>query len=163
MKLISRKRWGARQARERTYQDPRSVKEIFLHYSESPGGQTSFASQAQAVRNIQDFHMGPQRAWADVAYSYLVINSWRSRVFVGRGARVVPAAQLNHNTNTIAVCILMQAGDKLHPVTRLQLRRLIWRLRRKTIRKQVPVRPHSAVTETSCPGDEVRAFIRKHY
>lgn len=163
MKIYSRSRWGARQARDRTYQDPRSVKEIFLHYSESPGGQVSFGDAAQAVRNIQDFHMGPQRAWSDVAYSYLVTNSRRSRVFVGRGARVVPAAQAGHNTNTVAICVLMQSGDRLHWATKIQLRRLIWRLRRKTIRRNVPVLPHSFVTQTSCPGDEVRAFIRKHY
>lgn len=163
MKLISRKAWGARQAKDRTYQDPRSVKEIFLHYSESPSPGSRFADQAQAIRNIQSFHMGPDRGWSDIAYNYLVINAARSRVFIGRGARVVPAAQLNHNTNTIAVCIVMESGDRLTWATKLQVRRLVWRLRRKTIRRQVPVRPHSAVTETSCPGDEVRAFIRKHY
>lgn len=163
MKLVSRKAWGASPARDRAYQDPRSVKEIFLHYSESPSPGSSFAAQAQAIRNIQSFHQGAQRGWSDVAYNYLVINAARSRVFVGRGARVIPAAQANHNTNTIAVCVVMESGDRLHWATKLQLRRLIWRLRRKTIRKNVPVRPHSAVTQTSCPGDQIRAFIRKHY
>lgn len=163
MRIYSRKSWGARPARDKTYQDARSVREIFLHYSESPSPGVSFSSQAAAIRNIQAFHQGPSRAWSDVAYSYLVTNSPRSRVFAGRGARAVPAAQLNHNTNTIAVCVIMSADEKLRWQTKLQLRRLIWRLRRRVIKRHVPVRPHSAVTETSCPGDDIRAFIKKHY
>lgn len=162
MKIVSRRAWGARKPRDRTYQDPRSVREIFLHYSESPGGQATFETQKRAIQNIQDFHMGT-RGWSDIAYSYLVINASRPRVFYGRGARVVPAAQLNHNTETIAVCVVMSKGEKLCWQTKLQLRRLIWHLRHNVTRRNTPVLPHSAVTETSCPGDQLRAFIKKHY
>lgn len=163
MRIVSRKGWGAAPPRDRTFQDPRSVKEIFLHYSESASPGSGFADQAQAIRNIQSFHQGPQRGWSDVGYSYLVTNSRISRVFVGRGCRVVPAAQLNHNTNTVAVCVVMGANEKLRWSTRIQLRRLIWHLRRKRLRRNAAVRPHSAVTDTSCPGNDIRAFINKHY
>lgn len=162
MRIVSRKAWGARPARDRTYQDARSVKELFIHYSESPGGQYAFADQRRAAQQIQDFHMD-SRGWSDVAYSYLVFNSSRPRVFAGRGARVVPAAQLNHNTNTVAVCVVMRDNEKLTWQTRLQLRRLVWHLRHRVILRNVPVRPHSAVTDTSCPGDQLRAWIKKHY
>lgn len=114
------------------------------------------------MRGLQDFHMDG-RGWSDIAYNYLVFNGSRPRVFYGRGARVIPAAQLNHNTNTIAVCVVMRAGDKLTWQTKLQLRRVVWHLRRKVIKRNVPVRPHSAVTETSCPGDQLRAWIKQHY
>jgi hypothetical protein len=162
VRIISRREWGARKPKDRTYQDARSVRELFIHYSESPGGQRSLQEQIKAVHGIQGFHMNV-RGWSDIAYNYLVINSRRPRVFYGRGARVVPAAQAGHNTNTIAVCVVMRADDKLTWQTKLQLRRLIWQLRTKTVRRNVPVRPHSAVTETSCPGDQLRAFIKKHY
>ena len=161
MRIISRGQWGARNAKERAYQDPRSVKELFIHYSESASA-SSIRDQKQIMRNLQDFHMDG-RGWSDIAYNYVVFNGSRPRVFYGRGARVIPAAQANHNTNTIAVCVVMKAGDKVSWRTKLQLRRLVWHLRSKVIRRNVPVRPHSAVTETSCPGDELRAFIKQHY
>ena len=161
MKIISRGQWGARNAKERSYQDPRSVRELFSHYSESPSA-SSIRQQKQTMRDLQDFHMDG-RGWSDIAYNYLVFNGSRPRVFYGRGARVIPAAQLNHNTNTIAVCVVMRAGDELTWQTKLQLRRVVWHLRRKVIKRNVPVRPHSAVTETSCPGDQLRAWIKKHY
>lgn len=161
MKIVSRRQWGARKPKDRSYQDPRSVRELFIHYSESPSA-SSFAEQKALIRGIQDFHMDG-RGWSDIAYNYLVFNGSRPRVFYGRGARVIPAAQLNHNTGTVAVCVVMRAGDKLTWQTKLQLRRLVWHLRAKVILRNVPVKPHSAVTETSCPGDDIRAFIKKHY
>ena len=162
MKIVSRRAWGARKPRERTYQDPRSVREIFVHYTESPGGQYAFEDQRRVMQQTQDFHMDT-RGWSDIAYNFLVFNSSRPRVFYGRGARVVPAAQAGHNTNTVAIAVVMRDGEKLGWRTRLQLRRLIWNLRKKTIRRNVPVRPQSAVTATSCPGDQLRAFVEKHY
>jgi hypothetical protein len=161
VKIVSRRQWGARKPKDRTYQDPRSVREVFLHYSESPSAST-FEAQRKAMQGLQDFHMDG-RGWSDIAYNYLVFNGRRPRAFYGRGARVVPAAQANHNTNTIAVCVVMRADDKLTWQTKLQLRRLIWHLRRKVIKRNAPVKPHSAVTQTSCPGDQLRAFIKKHY
>ena len=161
MRIISRRQWGAEPPRDRSYQDPRSVKELFIHYSESPSA-SSLETQKQIMRGLQDFHKNG-RGWSDIAYNYVVFNGSRPRVFYGRGARVIPAAQANHNTNTIAVCVVMKAGDKVSWRTKLQLRRLVWHLRSKVIRRNVPVRPHSAVTETSCPGDELRAFIKQHY
>lgn len=163
MRIVTRKAWGAKPARDKTYQDPRSVREIFVHYSESSSPGSSFDAQAQSVRTIQAFHQGPERGWSDVGYSYLLVNSSVPRVFAGRGCRVVPAAQANHNTNTVAVCVITTGQEKLRWQTKLQLRRLIWHLRRRKLRRNAAVRPHSAVTETSCPGDQLRAFIEKHY
>jgi hypothetical protein len=166
VRIISRRQWGARKPRDRAYQDPRSVRELFIHYSESPSA-SSLDAQKQIMRGLQDFHMNPPsaggRGWSDIAYNYLVFNGSKPRAFYGRGARVIPAAQANHNTNTIAVCVVMRADDKLTWQTKLQLRRLVWHLRRKVIKRNVPVKPHSAVTQTSCPGDQLRAFIKKHY
>jgi hypothetical protein len=166
MKIVSRRQWGARKPKERSYQDPRSVRELFIHYSESPSA-NSFDAQVSVMHGLQNFHMNTPaqggRGWSDIAYNYLVFNGSKPRVFYGRGARVIPAAQANHNTGTVAVCVVMRAEDKLTWQTKLQLRRLVWHLRAKVIKRNVPVKPHSAVTETSCPGDQLRAFIKKHY
>lgn len=162
MKIYNRLAWKARPFRERTPQNPRQINTIYIHYSESPGGQATFDSAAAAVRGIQEFHL-EGRGWSDVAYSYLVTNSrWRSFVFVGRGLGYVPAAQMNYNTNSCAICVVMKDGEKLHWVTQRQLRRLIHKVRGR-IGKNVPVKPHSAVNQTSCPGDQLRAFITRHY
>lgn len=165
MKLVTRQEWGARAPRDKTYQRTTDIKTIFIHHSESQGGQRTFNEQAQAIRNTQDFHMGPERQWSDIAYTYLVTNPFRggrSRAFVGRGLHQVPAAQLGFNTNSCAICVITMDGEPLSWKTKLTLRRLIWQTRRR-IGRQVPVKPHSAVNSTSCPGDQLRAWIKKHY
>jgi hypothetical protein len=119
VKIVSRRQWGARKPKDRTYQDPRSVREVFLHYSESPSAST-FEAQRKAMQGLQDFHMDG-RGWSDIAYNYLVFNGPRPRAFYGRGARVVPAAQANHNTNTIAVCVVTcaaRSSNATHPSSR---------------------------------------------
>ena len=165
MKLITRKEWGAKPPRDTTYQREADIKTIFIHHSESAGGQSTFQAQCQAIKNTQDFHMGPERGWSDIAYNYLVINPYKggkARVFVGRGLHYVPAAQMGYNTGSCASCVITRDGEPLSWKTRLALRRLIWQTRRR-IGRQVPVKPHSAVNETSCPGDLLRAWIKKHY
>lgn len=162
MKFVSRKAWGAKEARDRTMQNPSNIKAIYVHYSESPGGQVTFDSQRQAVRNIQAFHMGPERGWSDIAYNFLVTNSATSRTFVGRGLRAVPAAQQGYNTNSCAVCVIMKDGERLRWRTKRQLRRTISALR-KRIGKDVPVKPHRAVNDTSCPGDALAAWVAQNY
>lgn len=162
VRFVSRKGWGAKAARDRTSQQPGNIRRIFVHYSESPGGQVSFDAQKQAVQNIQSFHMGPERGWSDIAYSYLVINSATSRTFVGRGLSAVPAAQQGYNTNSCAICVIMADGEKLRWRTKIQLRRTIAQVR-KRIGKNVPVLPHKAVNSTSCPGEALTAWVAKTY
>lgn len=163
MKFVQRKAWGAKDARDRTMQNPKKVNTIFIHYSESPGGQKTYKAQCDAVRNIQSFHMGPQRGWSDIAYSYLVTNSaLSSRTFVGRGLSAVPAAQAGHNTNSCAICVIMKDGEKLHWRTKRQLKKTIRSIRGR-IGKNVPVKPHRAVNDTSCPGDALAAWVAQNY
>lgn len=162
MRYIQRKEWGAIPARDRIMQNPKKVNTIFVHYSESPGGQKSFAAQKQAVKNIQSFHVGPQRGWSDIAYSYLVINSVTSRTFVGRGLSAVPAAQQGYNTNSCAICVIMKDGERLNWRTKRQLKKTIRDVRRR-IGKDVPVKPHRAVNDTSCPGDALASWVAQNY
>jgi hypothetical protein len=164
VKIVTRISWGARPRRERTAQNPKDVHTIFIHYTESPGGQIRYGQQCAAVRGIQNFHMDG-RGWSDIAYNYLVSNPYRggrSRAFAGRGLSTVPAAQMNHNTNTCAISVICANGEKISWRTKLTIRRLVSQLR-KEIGRQVPVRPHSAVTATSCPGPALTAWVKKTY
>ena len=108
------------------------------------------------MRAIQTFHMGPERGWADFAYNFAVFQD--GRVYRGRGLDWQPAAQENHNMNTIAV--LCVVGDTEKP-TRLLVNGLI-ELKDHIDRKcgrDVIVRPHSAATSTQCPGPHVSTIV----
>lgn len=163
MKIYSRARWHARPNGPCERQDVRNVRAIYIHYSESPTPRERFADQAAAVRGIQRFHQ-QVRGWSDIAYSFLVTpGKSRPRVWEGRRRYYVPASQLGYNQNSLSICVVMTENDKLTWATKVQLRRLVYHLRRRVIGRNVPVYPHSHVNETSCPGNELRAFIRKYY
>jgi len=158
IKIASRKSWGARPARPRIPQSDNQIREFFVHHPASPhdlGHIDTDQEQDAYARSIQDFHMDT-RGWSDIAYSFLVFQN--GRVYRGRGRNYVPAAQLGHNTGTIAVmCVL---GDREAPSRQMcdSLIRLKDRMDREVGRDLV-ARPHSSVTSTDCPGDKLRAFI----
>jgi hypothetical protein len=75
-----------------------------------------------------------------------------------RGMLFSPAAQLHHNTGTLALMIAIGPGDALLPETKDRLRSFVRYVKDRTGR-DIPVRPHSAVNDTSCPGPQLRAYI----
>lgn len=167
MKIYSRSRWGSRNTNPESHQGVRSIREIFIHWTESASGQISYAQQCQAMRSLQQFHMDT-RSWSDLGYHYVVFQPYgklrTARVFEGRKLDCVPAAQANHNTNTCAIAVVMNSRDKkLKWQTKLALRRLIWHLRKQRIVADVPVKPHSDVTATTCPGPKLTWWVRKTY
>ena len=166
MKIISRIKWGSRNTNPEAHQGVRSIRKIFIHWTESASGQTNYAQQCDAMRGLQSFHMDT-RGWSDLGYHFVVFQPYgklrSARVFQGRKLDCVPAAQANHNTNTCAIAVVMNHNDKLKWQTRLAIRRLVYYLRRKRIVGDVPVRPHSDVTATTCPGPKLTWWVRKTY
>lgn len=158
MRINSRASWGARRPRARTIQDPRDVRELFLHYPASGHALEHLDTDSEQdayMRAIQAFHMDG-RGWSDFAYSFAVFQD--GEVYRGRGVHAVPAAQAGHNTNTFAVlCVL---GNTEVPSSRMResLVALKNYLDRRAGRDLL-ARPHSAVVSTSCPGPHLRAFI----
>lgn len=155
MKIISRKAWGARRPRPRERQS--SWREMFLHW---PGDGKfahirSEAAERAQMRSWQDFHMD-SRGWSDYAYAFAVFPS--GRVYRGRGMDYVPAAQAGHNTGTVPVICVVGPGEPMTDAMKKSLRELKDHCDRRAKRDLV-VRPHSAVTSTSCPGPVIRAFI----
>lgn len=156
--IHTREYWKARAARPRERQNPRNVREFFVHW---PGEARSLRSidtreeEKQEMRDEQAFHMNV-RKWADFAYSFAVFQS--GRVYRGRGMDFVPAAQEGHNTNTVAVTCVLGPGDKPSDAMLLSLRRLKNHCDERAGRDLV-ARPHSDVVQTSCPGDALRAII----
>ncbi|MEU8796128.1 N-acetylmuramoyl-L-alanine amidase [Spirillospora sp. NPDC048819] len=147
MDIISRSEWGARSPRNRQTVSWSQRTEFVVHYSEGP--------TSQSVRSIQDFHMDG-RGWADIGYNFLV--DVKGRIYEGRGWLVIGAHAPDHNTSGIGVCMIGRDGD----ATAAAKRSIRWvydeavRRRGRSLKKL----GHRDVYATSCPGDELYAWVR---
>lgn len=161
MKIQSRPSWNARKPRPGTSRQTDSqIREFFIHHPADPHNLAHIDTDMEQdayMRGVQDFHMDdPAHRWNDIGYSFVVFQN--GRVYRGRGRNVVPAAQLNHNTGTIAVlCVL---GDNEPPSAAMV--RALGTLKDEMDRRvgrDLIARPHNAVTATSCPGARLMAII----
>lgn len=160
--LTKRAAWGARAPEGKVELDRQKVKEVAVHYSaaETPLGE-DHQKCAGRVRAIQKYHMDT-RDYSDIAYNFLVCQ--HGGVFEGRGWDVKSGATYGANHYTIAVCYL--GADK---AGRRDTTDAAYRAIHSVIveaKKRYPieaVQPHSAYKATSCPGDEIRAWISKGY
>lgn len=117
---------------------------------------------AARIRAIQDFHMDKQ-GWLDIAYNHIFCR--HGYVFAGRGFGIRSAANGSARANDayFAICFL---GDDsagradVTPQARRALSSLVAEYRRRYPGAR-RVRPHSDFFATNCPGDELRALIRK--
>lgn len=158
MKIYSRSEWGARAPKgELLHQDPPG--EAFVHYSDDTNAASlkNFNAQAAKARQIQAYHLDA-KGWNDIGYHYLVFQPYgflrRARVFQGRYADQIPAAQIYHNAGTLAICVVAGPGNKLKRNTRFQIEELL--------RKHKSVQTlggHRDVVATSCPGDEIYSWL----
>lgn len=156
--VSSRRKWGARKPLDRIKQSPASVRELFIHWPaaiHSTKPIDTVAEECAELRAEQAYHMDVQH-WSDIGYNYAAFQS--GRVYRLRGLRWVPAAQLGHNTGTVAVTCVLGPDDIPSAALKWSLMRLKDRLDARTGRDLV-VRPHSAVTPTSCPGPHLRAIL----
>lgn len=156
MRVYSRSRWNAR-AGKPMQQQFAAVREFFLHHSASPGkGIDHFVEQCQTMRDMQAFHMDG-RGWSDIAYHYVVFQPYgrlkSARIFEGRSRTFVPAAQLNHNVNTLAVCVVSRSGEPIKGSTKRALKQLY------KASSATSVHGHFEVFQTECPGPELKAFL----
>jgi hypothetical protein len=133
--------------------------EAFIHYDSTPDAErvVNLAMQKNAMRNILRSHVSGN-GWADIGYHYVIFQPWGNlsiaRVFDARPVDRIPAAQLNHNTNTLAIQVYAGPGDKLKPLTQRAILALL---------KRYPgVRTlggHRDVVATACPGDVIYNHI----
>lgn len=161
--------WHARQPQGVMAQQ-RNPSQAFIHHgAESDREARSVTTQAQvfaAMREVQAFHMDT-RGWSDIAYHYVVFQPHGdlkyAHICEGRLVHNVPAAQLNHNTGTFAVCVFGTIGknDPLHDSTREALAALLGGAHAdKTGAGGVRVvGGHRDVVQTDCPGDTLYAAI----
>lgn len=161
-KIFTRKQWGARAAdASRISRENRPVTEAFLHNSDDGNFRVynTRAKQQKKMREIQRFHMD-DRGWADFAYHFAIFqpvgNLRDAHIFRGReNSMVVPAAQLNHNTHTLAIVVIGHGGkDSLKADTQAAI---VWLLQQfPTLRT---LGGHRDVVATECPGDRFYSRI----
>lgn len=164
--IHSRRSWGARAPRKGLTDQPKGkIAELFIHHvGDEPMRSvvTSVAEERQQVRAIQEYHM-ETHGWLDIGYSLILCPPWgrpghAGNVYAGRALSAVPAAQLDHNRGTWAL-LVMAGGDD--PVSDELVHRIqaIARWCARQAGHHLTVRPHSAVTATSCPGPHLRAAM----
>lgn len=161
MHIKSRESWNARPWREFTFQPDSIIREFFIHHpadlSHDLAHIDTDQEQDSYLRGVQNFHMdNPDRHWDDIGYSHIVFQD--GTVVKGRGRNHVPAAQLGHNTGTIAVLCVLANGE--HPSARMIAALVSLKDRMdRLVGRDLRVRAHGDVTQTECPGPELRAII----
>lgn len=158
LKIISRKEWGARDAKAFQPNPLSESSVVFIHHSAASGRKVdTFAEQCATIRGIQDFHMN-SRGWDDIAYSYVVFQPrggiHEARAFEARTYHHVPAAQLDHNTGNGAICVV--GNLNVEGVAR-NTRYVIEELARLFPGRNLG--GHRDVNQTDCPGDHLYAVL----
>lgn len=159
MHFYSRRFWGARSPKPgMAAQGP--PREAFVHHSENAHANTvnTGAEMREALRGIQAFHMDT-RGWNDIAYHYVVFQRQTpqrsAHVFHGRDPSFVPAAQLNHNTHTLAICVFGNFDtDGVHPGTVEAIVNIL-----DHHAGLLTVGGHRDVVATDCPGPHLYAAL----
>jgi hypothetical protein len=152
-RVIPRSEWGANPPRARDGLSS-TANGIFIHHTVGATPTTEAAEKAE-MRATQAFHMGPSRGWNDIAYSFLIAPS--GRIYEGRGKGVAGAHTEGYNSSSYAICF-MGRYDTAKP-TDAAVAAARW-LRRDYLKLGgAPLRPHSAVNQTDCPGQHLRARL----
>lgn len=150
---IARSKWGA-PAFDGPY-DGTAKRELFIHHEAGPVRHPQpEASEHVIMRGIRNQHIH-SNGWDDIGYSYVLFPS--GRLYTGRGFKGLPAAQLSHNSGTIAICCAGH-GDK-QQLTVMQKRRLIKAANHLHALGVRWVGGHRQVTATACPGQKIYDWV----
>lgn len=102
------------------------------------------------------FHMGPERGWSDVGYSFFCCP--HGKVLEGRGWGYAQAAQPGGNTTWTSVTFALGEGQKPTADAKTAYRLLRSHLRAKGM--AAGEKCHSDFISTSCPGSTLRLLVR---
>lgn len=152
MEITSREEWGAVAPRSVTHVPWDQRTGFMVHYSA--------ANAAQTVREIQRYHM-ETRGWADIGYN-LLVRSTTGQIYMGRGWDVLGAHCVGYNTPNIGVCVIGADVPGVQDVSepaRAALRWLYAEAQRRAGRRLVLL-GHRDRGQTTCPGDELYAYVR---
>lgn len=130
---------------------------VALHYGGPAARIRSHADCVTQWLGWQRFHMGPERRWADIAYTMGVCDHGYALAGRGAGRRTAANGTDFGNQNYYAVCWL--GGDGQQP-TELAQRAFAWCIHelRTNGKAGSRIRPHSFFKGTGCPGDHLRGL-----
>lgn len=160
-RIYTRAEWGARPSRSIT-PAPGMTRGIGVHHLGDGWGPTDDVATSMAkMREIQDFHMGPQREWNDFAYNFAV--DYLGNGFVGRGYRTRNAANgggtyagLDANAGWLAILYLAgSSGPDLTP----DAQDTIWQIAEGDNLAGGDWLGHSDFLSTECPGPDRRRWL----
>ena len=149
MNIVGRAEWDAKPAVGVTNLVPSRVALCVLHHTTG-----TYSGSGQTVRNIQAFHMGPTRKWADIAYSFLVAPT--GEIYEGRGWGKQGAHTKGYNSSSVGIAFI---GDGRLPVPAPALASIAW-LGSEADRRFGTLRRvgHRDVGSTVCPGDALHGW-----
>lgn len=149
--FVTRAQWGAKPPTSRSTNINPESGGVAWHYEGPKMGTWPHDQCAGKVRQIQAFHMGPQRGWVDIAYTAVVCP--HGYIFEARGTGIRTAAQGTNTGNQTyyAVCGLLGEGDALTAQMIEAYKRATNWLRSQG-RAATRVKPHRFFHSTGCPG-----------
>jgi len=155
VKLITRAEWGAKPPTSTTPLDPSFGST--RHWEGPHMGTFPHSSCAAKVRGIQDFHMGPDRGWTDIAYTGVVCP--HRYVFEGRGLfrRTAANGTATGNNTAYAFCYLGGEGDPFTEDGKAAMKAAMnWT--RAHGGAGAGRNDHNDWKATACPGTEIEAW-----
>jgi len=146
--IVSRAEWGAVAAKSHSKLHADRVTMIVLHHT------TGVFTGRGTVQAIQRFHMGPDRKWADIGYSFLVAPT--GEIFEGRGWDYTGAHARGHNSTSIGIAYIGDGRQSVPDAAKVSILRLsVEADRRFGVLRRVG---HRDVGSTVCPGDVLYAW-----
>lgn len=109
-------------------------------------------------RNTRSFHMGPQRGWADIGYSFMACP--HDYVIEGRGLNKQQAAQPGGNATHYSVTLATGPAEDIAPGAINAVRRLRQWLMASPRNNHGRVLGHRDFIATSCPGNRAYALVQ---
>ncbi len=155
--MITRTEWGARAPKGDLNKLSATTEGCGGHWEGNIDADPSHATCDQDVRNIQNFHMDG-RGWSDIAYNFLVCE--HGYIYEGRGLGVGSAANGTNDSNLkyYAICALQSSDRKATPELFTGLAAAIDYCQHHGNAGSV-VKGHRDFIATTCPGDELYAFL----
>lgn len=154
--FITRAQWGAAAPRG-TGNPLGNPQGVTVHWEGPKIGTRPHTQCAAVVRGIQSFHQN-SRGWSDIAYNLLTCE--HGGVFEGRGAYRGNAANGDaSNLARYSICAIVGVGDPVTDTLKGGILEGVAYLRSRHGGVDV-IDCHSDHVSTSCPGPDLRAWVK---
>ncbi len=138
---------------------PHTPTRVTLHHTGAVWSGTPRAEQA--LRNVQAFHVGPQREWEDIAYHFLI--DLEANVWAGRPPTVRGNPSIYYDSiGLVLICFLGDYGiqDPTEAQTAAAASTAAWIIRRFNLAPDA-ITGHRDHAPTTCPGGNVYRLLQE--